>query len=276
MTFFKIAQNKQVHLALDLLVFTLSFVNLIFWLTGKGLFYSDSGPVMSPFTSLSLMGMSGVRLASAKLVAWGKPMSLAILGIVSCGNISNILMLTLVPSIVSEALPGIVPTSILTSVGLIFFCFYEILVLIRPSPKSYFIVDDILLHLALFPGGLSLLGHLLDSPTYLSSSIDPRVGISLFEMFFMGAFAVSSVLSNQDLFLWRFLEKNVNNKIIFSMLFLNQYILPAVIGLITMDTAPPRILGLEFFVMIAGVLATLLFLSLSAAYYWKQNPENIN
>jgi hypothetical protein len=263
------------NLVIDFFIFLFSFVSFIWWFSGKGLFYSDSSPVLSPFTSLSLMGLSGVRLAAEKLVAWGKPMSLAILGIVSCGNASNILMLTLVPSLVLESLPWLVPTSVLTSVGLIFFCLYEVLILIRPSPKSYFIVDDILLHLALFPGGLSLLGHLLNSPTYLSSSADPRVGISLFEMAFMGAFAVSSLLSNKNLFLWHFLSRNLNNKIIFSMLFLNQFIAPTIVGLLYDTQNSPRALGLEFFVMVAGVLATLMFLILSAFYYWGKD-ENLS
>jgi hypothetical protein len=256
--------DQRLPVILDQLLFGLSLVSLLWWLTGEGLFYSNSSPVMSPFTSLSLMGISGVRLAPRWLVGWGYPMSLAVLGIVACGNASNILMLLVAPSLVLNSLPGLVLTSVFTSLGLILFCLYEILVIVRPTPKSFFILDDILLHLALFPGGLSLLGHLLNSPTYLSSSLDPRVGISLLEMFFMGTLAVSATLANRNLFLWSFIGQSRTNQFIFALLFLNQYIAPAIVGALTSNQQAPHLLGVEFFVMLAGVLATLLFLTLQA------------
>ncbi len=269
----KASDKLRLGYGLDYALFLMTLISLFWWLTGQGLFYTEVGPVMSPFTSLSLLGMVGVRLASKKLIGWGHAMSLAVLGIVSCGNASNILMLMLAPSLVLDTLPGIVPTSILTSIGIILFCFYEILLLIRPTRRSFFIVDDILLHLALFPGGVSLLGHLLGAPAYLSSSVDPRVGICKLEMAFMGVFALSSVLTNKDLFLWKFLEKNNTNKLIFAGLFLNQYIVPVLVGLLTLGTEPPSGIGIEFFVMLAGVLATLLFLSLTAAYAMRQSTR---
>lgn len=269
-------RRSRVQLTLDQLIFTCSLVTLLWWLSGEGLFYSDNSPVMSPFTSLSLLAMSGVRLALKYIATWGKPMSLAILGIVACGNASSMLMLLLVPSLVLDTMPAVVPTSIFTSAGLILFCLYEVLVLVRSTPKSFFILDDILLHLALFPGGLSLLGHLLDSPTYLSSSADPRVGISVLEMVFMGAFAVASVASNKNLFLWRFLEKNNANKLIFAGLFANQYVAPTIVGLLTSSSQQPKSLGVEFFVMLAGVLATLSFLSLQAYLYQRDVTQHSN
>ncbi|NQZ01183.1 MAG: hypothetical protein HRT45_11010 [Bdellovibrionales bacterium] len=202
-------------------------------------------------------------------------MSLAILGIVACGNASSLLMPWLVPSLVLQTMPGLVPTSIFTSLGLILFCLYEVLILVRPTPRSYFILDDILLHLALFPGGLSMMGHLLGTPTYLSSSADPRVGISLLEMAFMGAFAVSAVISNRDLFLWRFLAAHPSNKLVFGLLFANQYVAPTLIGLFFVKVSSPRTIGPELFVMLAGVLAMLLFLS-TQAFLHQQRLNNPN
>ena len=211
------------------------------------------------------MLMAASRFAEKVVETWSKPMTLAILGIVACGNISSIAMLMAVPRLFLQAMPGVVPTSIMTSIGLVLFCFYEILVIIRPTPKSAFIMDDVLLHLALFPGGLSLLGHVLDIPTYKSSFVDPRAGIGPMEMLFMGTYAVVAVISNQHLFLWRFLVESFRNRVTFVLLFLNQYIAPIIVGLWVVDVAQsPRTPGIEFFVMLAGVLATLIFLFIQA------------
>ena len=200
-------------------------------------------------------------------------MSLAIIGIIACGNCSNLIMILGVPDLFLNAMPGVVPTSAFTSVGLILFCSYEILILLRPTPNSYFIVDDILLHLALFPGGLSLLGHLLNSPTYLSSSVDPRVGIGIFEIFLMGTYAVSAVLENPNLFLWKFLQRSWNNRIIFLTLFINQYVAPVSVALWLFDSKRPDGFGVEFFVMLAGVMATLVFLILQAFIWQRRDFE---
>ena len=262
--FYKALRKSKLDITLSEILFAASLVSLLWWLSGRVLFYSDHSPGLSPFTSLSLLGMTGVQLAASRVPTWGKPMSLAILGIVSCGNASSLLMLLLVPSLVLETIPWIVPTSVMTSCGLILFCLYEILVLIRATPRSFFIVDDILLHLALFPGGLSLVGPLMGKPTYLSSSVDPRVGVGILEMAFMATFAVSAVLSNRDLFLWRFLGENHLNKFVFGILFLNQYVAPTFVGLFFVHASTAAALGPEFFVMLAGVLATLLFLSVQA------------
>ena len=124
-----------------------------------------------------------------------------------------------------------------------------------------------LLHLALLPGGISLLGHLLNNSVYISSAMDPRVGISLLEMAFMGGIAVAFTLSNRQLFLWRFLSANHTNKFIFSLLFINQFVAPVVVAFLVRSGSKdtPRFeVGLELFVMLAGVFATLSFLWFSA------------
>ena len=100
---------------------------------------------------------------------------------------------------------GVVLTSAMTSLGLVLFCAYDLVIAPRDTPQSPFILDDLLIHLALVPGGLSLLGYLLGNPTYLSVHGDPRVGISPLEMAFMALYAVAAVVSNPRLFLWRFL-----------------------------------------------------------------------
>ena len=52
----------------------------------------------------------------------------------------------------------------MTSIGLVFFCAYDLVIVLRRTPESAFIMDDLLIHLALVPGGLSLLGYLLGQP----------------------------------------------------------------------------------------------------------------
>ena len=132
------------------------------------------------------------RLASQRLSTWSTPMTLALLGIVSCGNLSSLWIQLASPELFLNTMPGVVPTSVMTSIGLVTFCFYEILIIVRKTPDTAFILDDILLHLALFPGGLSLLGHILNVQTYMGSNLDPRVGIGYMEMVFMGAYATAA------------------------------------------------------------------------------------
>ena len=198
----------------ETLAVTLEFIILIgsiavslMWLIGKPLFYYTDAPVMSIFTAFSLMLMSGARLARRFLIAWPMPMTLAFLGLVIGGNLSSILMLTSVRATLMLSFPDLVMTSVMTSIGLILFSLYDLLIVLRETPQSTFILDDILLHLALVPGGLSLLGHLLNNPAYLSSGTDVRVGISILEMLFMASFATTAVLSNRQLFLWQFLVR---------------------------------------------------------------------
>lgn len=249
----------------DSIVLLLGLITFIYWFSGKGLFYSERGPVMSPFTSFSLVLMVLTRLAGRFISTWSNPMSLALLGIVACGNFSSLWIQIVSPELFLNTIPGLVPTSIMTSLGLITFCFYEILIIIRKTPNTAFIFDDILLHLALFPGGLSLLGHVLGVQAYMGSNLDPRVGIGLMEMAFMGSYATAAVISNPNLFLWRFLARNSLNRMTFSILFLNQYVAPIVIGfLFRNERQASNQLGIEFYVMLAGVLATLIFLVINA------------
>ena len=256
---------------LDGILILLGAITFLYWFTGKGLFYSNSFPVMSPFTSLSLILMSWCRLAFHLWETWSKTLSLALLGVVSCGNFSSLVIQVLTPELFISTIPNIVPTSILTSIGLIVFCFYEILIMIRKTPRSVFIIDDILLHLALFPGGLSFLGHVLGVHVYMSSSVDPRVGVSYLEMGFMGTYAVAAIISNPNLFLWRFLKKSIFNRITFLLLFVNQYVAPIFVGwAFRRPETPSYQMGIEFYVMLAGVLATFVFLVLNAIQIEKE------
>jgi hypothetical protein len=134
---------------------------------------------------------------------------------------------------------------------------------LAPAQESAFIVDDVLIHLALVPGGLSLLGYLLSNPTYLSIHADPRVGISPLEMGFMGLYATAAILSNARLFLWQFLASGWANRVVFVLLFANQFVAPLIVGLLLVrpDASGP---GVELFVMLAGVVTTISFLLLQA------------
>ncbi len=124
-------------------------------------------------------------------------------------------------------------------------------------------MDDLLIHLALVPGGVSLLGYLLDNPTYLSIHADPRIGISLLEMAFMALYAVSAIASNPRLFLWRFLSGGWANRLAFAGLFVNQFVAPVVVALL-LSTRGSRGIGIEMYVMLAGVVATISFLLIQA------------
>ena len=254
----------KVSAALDALLLLASFGVTITWLIGEPPFYSDTSPVMSGFTSLSIFLMAGSRLARKLLFGWPTALTLAVIGLVMGGNVSSMLIhLTMPPALLASF--NIVLTSVMTSVGLTLFCLYELMVALRETPQSPIILDDILLHLALVPGGLSLLGVLLSNPTYISEGSDPRVGISLFEMAFMGVYAVSAVLSNPDLFLWQFLAKSWSNRVVFLALFANQFVAPLVVAYlfigVSANTSGP---GLELFVLLAGVVATVSFLAMQA------------
>lgn len=255
---------KKTASIIDLLILAGAIISLGFWATGKGLFYSETSPVMSPFTAISLLLMVGGRLAERNSNTWPITLTMGWMGIAIGGNLSSIMIQALVPDLLLKTLPGIVPTSMMTSVGLIIFAVYELLILIRKTPKDAFIIDDLLLLLALVPGGISLLGHAIGNSSYISSALDPRVGISLFEMLFMGAYALVAIFCNRNLFLWRFLSANNTNKIIFIALGANQFIIPIILGLWLKPESGHTGVGIELFVMLAGVLATLTFLAFSA------------
>jgi hypothetical protein len=233
------------------------------WLAGAPVFYSATAPVLSPFTALSLLLMVAVRQAQLHLETWPMALSLAMTGLVLGGNASSVVMLLMTPPELWASFPGLVLTSVMTSVGLIVFCAYDLVIALRRTPDSAVIVDDLLIHLALVPGGLSLLGYLLGNPTYLSIHADPRVGISPLEMVFMGLYASAAVVSNPRLFLWRFLGAGWTNRAVFALLFANQFAAPLVVALL-LATPEARGPGVELFVMLAGVVATMSFLLLQA------------
>ena len=242
---------------------------MISWVVGRPILYVPDAPVVSPFTAFSLLLLVSVRLCRMHLTTWPAPLSMAMIGLVLGGNVSSILMLLAAPPGFMQAFPDIVITSIMTSVGLVVFGLYDLIIVLRKTPRSAFLLDDALIHLALVPGGLSLLGYLTGNPLYLSIGEDPRVGISPLEMAFMGSYAVGAVLSNPRLFLWQFLAASWGNRIAFSALFANQFVAPVVVALVfaTPGQSGP---GIEFFVMLAGVLATLSFLLFQACHRSQQ------
>ncbi len=235
------------------------------WLAGHPLFYSVAAPVMSPFTALSLFLMVAVRQAQLHLETWPMALSLAMSGLVLGGNLSSMVMLATTPAELWASFPGLVLTSVMTSAGLVVFCAYDLVIAVRRTPDSAFIVDDLLIHLALVPGGLSLLGYLLGNPVYLSVHADPRVGIAPLEMGFMGLYAVAAVIANPRLFLWRFLASGWTSRAVFALLFANQFLAPIVVAAVA-GRPGPRGPGIELFVMLAGVVATMSFLLLQARH----------
>ena len=233
------------------------------WLLDRPVLYSTSAPVMSAFTALSILVMVLVRQARLHLETWPMVLSLAMTGLVLGGNVSSIVMLAITPAELWASFPDLVLTSVMTSIGLVLFCSYDLVIELRETPESAFIMDDLLIHLALVPGGLSLLGYLLGNPTYLSVHADPRVGISPLEMGFLGLYATAAIVSNPQLFLWRFLAGAWTNRVVFGVLFVNQFVAPLVVALL-LSKPGARGPGVELFVMLAGVVATMSFLLLQA------------
>ncbi len=260
--------SEKLAIILDFIILGGSLVAMGAWILGTPLFYDTNGPVMSIFTAISIFMIVGIRLATRYLYLWPFTMSIAFLLIVGGGNLSSILMLAYTPTVHIKTSSSLVMTSIFTSLGIVFFCIYEILVYLRKTPKNVFILDDILIHLALVPGELSLIGHLFNNPTYLSVGMDPRVGISILEMCFMAALAASTVIANKNLFLWQFLKGGVGNQVIFSALFANQYIAP--ILYLSFVGKSSDAYGTELFILLAGVFATLGFLLIQA---YNQNKD---
>jgi hypothetical protein len=249
--------------AIDMLIAVGAAVVMAAWLAGHPILYSTSSPVMSPFTALSLFIMVAVRQARLHLETWPMVLSLAMTGLVLGGNVASILMLAVSPPEVWATFPHLVLTSAMTSTGLVLFCLYDLVTSLRETPDSAFIMDDVLIHLALVPGGLSLLGYLLGNPTYLSVHADPRVGISPLEMGFLGLYATAAIVSNPRLFLWRFLAAGWANRVVFALLFVNQFVAPLVVALILSRPGASGP-GVELFVMLAGVVTTISFLLLQA------------
>ncbi len=266
--------SEKLAILLDSLVFGGSILVIGAWLVGLPLFYTSTGPVMSIFTAISLFFIVGIRLATRYLYLWPFTLSLAFLVIVGGGNLSSLMMLLSAPKVHINSSSPIVMTSAFTSIGLIFFSTYEILIYLRKTPKNVFILDDILIHLALVPGELSLIGHLFQNPTYLSMGIDPRVGISILEMCFMAALAGGTIFGNKNLFLWQFLKGGVSNQIIFVALFANQYIAPlCYLFWVGKSNDSSGSFGTELFILLGGVFATLAFLLIQAYNLNKDAPK---
>jgi hypothetical protein len=249
--------------AIDAILAVGSAAVLAAWLLGRPILYSPSAPVMSAFTALSLLIMVLVRQARLHFDTWPMPLSLAMTGLVLGGNVSSIVMLAMTPPELWASFPNLVLTSVMTSIGLVLFCCYDLVIELRETPQSAFIMDDLLVHLALVPGGLSLLGYLLGNPTYLSVHADPRVGIAPLEMGLLGLYATAAIASNPRLFLWRFLAAGWSNRLVFAVLFVNQFVAPLVVALLLSRPGASGP-GVEMYVMLAGVVTTMSFLLLQA------------
>lgn len=249
--------------AIDAVLALTAAAVMVSWFLGHPLLYSTTGPVTSWFTALSLLVMVSMRQARLRLDAWPETQTMALIGLVLGGNVASIVMLATAPTELWRAFPNLVLTSVMTSAGIVLFCAHELVVTLRETPRSAFILDDLLIHLALVPGGLSLLGYLLGNPTYLSVHSDPRIGISPLEMGLMGLYATAAVLSNPRLFLWQFLAAGWSNRGVFALLFLNQFAAPLVVALF-LPRPGAQGPGVELFVMLAGAVTTMSFLLFQA------------
>jgi hypothetical protein len=263
------ATQRRLSTAIDAVIAAGSLVVMLAWFFGHPIGYSDTAPVMSPFTAFSLLIMVGVRQARLRFESWPVTQSLALTGLVLGGNVASIVLLAVMPPQLQSSFSGIVLTSAMTSLGLVLFCLHDLVVELRDTPDSAFILDDVLIHLALVPGGISLLGYLLNNPTYLSVHTDPRIGISPLEMGFMALYAASAIVSNPRLFLWRFLSGGWNNRLVFAGLFVNQFVAPVVVAFL-LSARGAKGAGIELYVMLAGVVATISFLLLQAYLHRRQ------
>lgn len=257
------ATQRRIVTALDAALALASAGVMTAWLAGRPVLYTPSAPVMSGFTAFSLLVMVAVRQARLRLATWPMALSLAMTGLVLGGNVSSVVMLATTPPELWASFPDLVLTSTMTSVGLVLFCAYDLVIALRETPEQAFLMDDVLIHLALVPGGLSLLGYLIGNPTYLSVHADPRVGISPLEMACLALYAAAAILSNPRLFLWRFLAAGWTNRLVFAGLFANQFAAPLVVALL-LSRPGARGPGVELFVLLAGVVTTISFLLVQA------------
>jgi hypothetical protein len=255
--------ERKLTTGIDAVLAIASTIVILAWVLGRPLLYSPASPVLSPFTAFSILVLVLVRLARLYDKDWPIALNFAMTGLVLGGNVSSIILIALMPPELWVSFSAVVLTSAMTSAGIVLFCLYDLVIVIRETPRSAFIVDDILIHLALVPGGLSLLGYLLSNPTYLSVHADPRVGISPLEMVFMALYAVAAVISNPRLYLWGFLAANRTNRLVFAGLFANQFAVPLVVAFVFRNPGSKGP-GLELFVMLAGVVTTIAFLLLQA------------
>lgn len=254
----------RISVILEFIMFITAAIFTIAWLLDVPLFYRKTGPVLSMFTSISILLTVGVRMARRYLFGWPQPLTFAILVIVLGGNFTSLMMVTSLPPNFTKAF-DLVFTSSVTSTGLILFCTYELLINLRKTPGSPFIVDDMILHLALLPVALSLLSYVFHQPDYTTSPVDPRIGVTFLEMTLLSLYTINAVLTNHDLFLWQFLASSWSNRITFALLITNQFAVPFLVGWIFPQSGELMgMVGLEIYVMIAGAIATLLFLFIQA------------
>jgi len=255
--------ERQLTTAIDVALAVASTIVILAWILGRPILYTPTAPVMSPFTAFSLLVLVLVRQARIHAEDFPVTLNFAMTGLVLGGNVSSILLLGLMPPKLVAGFSGIVLTSGMTALGIVLFCLYDLVIVYRETPQSALIADDMLLHLALVPGGLSLLGYLMGNPAYLSVHADPRVGISLLEMAFMALYATAAVVSNPALFLWSFLAAGWTNRLVFAGLFANQFVAPLLVAVVFSGPGAKGP-GIELFVMLAGVVTTISFLLLQA------------
>ncbi|MDH5655517.1 MAG: hypothetical protein OEZ34_06385 [Spirochaetia bacterium] len=263
---------SQISLILEFIIFSASIAIAASWILGTPLFYSDSGPVISVFTALSLIILVAVRLTGRFLFGWPLPLTLAMLVIVLGGNLTSIIMVSSLPPEFTKAF-GLVFTSAATSTGLIVYCVYELFTKLRKTPQNAFIFDDILLHIAVLPVAMGLLGYVFQKPFYTGNSADPRIGTTFLELSLMALFAVNAVFSNRNLFFWRLLSSGWSNRITFFILIVNQFALPFIVGWYFQGVEELKSFGLEVYVMLANGIAVISFLMIQAYLHYSQKEN---
>jgi len=137
--------QRQLTSAIDAALVVATCAVIVAWVVGHPILYTPVAPVMSPFTAFSLLVMVSVRQARIHLETWPMTQSLALTGLVLGGNVSSILLLAIMPPGLQTSFSGIVLTSAMTSVGLVLFCLYDLVIALRDTPESAFIMDDMLI-----------------------------------------------------------------------------------------------------------------------------------
>lgn len=145
--------SRRLTTAIDAVLALVCTAVMVAWFAGRPIFYSDASPVTSWFTAFSVLIMVVIRQARLRLDTWPMALGLAMSGLVLGGNVSSMLILAVAPAELWAGIPDLVLTSVMTSLGLVLFCAYDFVVTLRETPRSAFIMDDLLIHLALVPGG---------------------------------------------------------------------------------------------------------------------------
>ena len=82
----------RISTAIDFVLLLGSLVVTVMWLFDSPPLYSEDSPVMSIFTSFSILLMVGSRLARKLLFGWPTALTLAVIGLVLGGNVSSMLI----------------------------------------------------------------------------------------------------------------------------------------------------------------------------------------